>query len=151
MDITSTLGMQTEQHLPDVDMLEEDESYLRNCEPENSHMQFATEAKARGSYRRYTPQQSERLFDLVIEEGRSAKEAALMAGINIRAAQNYVKIYRDDEQKRLPGIERKPRTGCPGKLSETHTRFLTQLVNQNLTAVLHSTRCCVFRQGSKSL
>ncbi|KAJ1991697.1 hypothetical protein GGI25_005974 [Coemansia spiralis] len=41
MDITSTLGMQTEQHLPDVDMLEEDESYLRNCEPENSHMQFA--------------------------------------------------------------------------------------------------------------
>ncbi|KAI9505672.1 hypothetical protein BX070DRAFT_232826 [Coemansia spiralis] len=38
MDITSTLDMQTEQPLPDVDMLEEDESCLRNCEPENSHM-----------------------------------------------------------------------------------------------------------------
>ncbi|KAI9502888.1 hypothetical protein BX070DRAFT_225774, partial [Coemansia spiralis] len=66
-------------------------------------------------------------------------------------AQNYVKAYRDDEQKRLSGIERKPRKGCPGKLNEAHTRFLTQLANQNLTAVLHSTRYCVFRQGFKSL
>ncbi|KAI9502136.1 hypothetical protein BX070DRAFT_178703, partial [Coemansia spiralis] len=94
------------------------------------------EAKARGSYRRYTPQQIEKLFDLVIEEGRSAKEAALMAGINVRTAQHYVKTYRDDEQKRLPGIERKPRNGRPRKLNETHTRFCTQLVNQNPTAVL---------------
>ncbi|KAI9500714.1 hypothetical protein BX070DRAFT_229722, partial [Coemansia spiralis] len=54
-----------------------------------------TEAKARGSYRRYTSQQIKRLFDLVIEEGHSAKEAALMTGINVRAAQNYVKTYRD--------------------------------------------------------
>ncbi|KAI9504722.1 hypothetical protein BX070DRAFT_222747, partial [Coemansia spiralis] len=54
-----------------------------------------TEAKTGGSYRRYTPQQIERLFDLVIEEGRPAKEAALMTGINVRTAQNYVKTYRD--------------------------------------------------------
>ncbi|KAJ1991958.1 hypothetical protein EDC05_003112 [Coemansia umbellata] len=109
--------------------------------PGNEPKKKQTEAKARGSYRRYTPQQIERLFDLVIEEGPSAKEAALMAGINVRTAQNYVKTYRDDEQKRLPGIERKPRKGCLGKLNETHTRFLTQLVNQKPTAVLHSTRC----------
>ncbi|KAJ1995682.1 hypothetical protein EDC05_000616 [Coemansia umbellata] len=38
MDITSSLDMQTEQPLPDVDMLEEDESCSRNCEPENPHM-----------------------------------------------------------------------------------------------------------------
>ncbi|KAI9506006.1 hypothetical protein BX070DRAFT_219179, partial [Coemansia spiralis] len=54
-----------------------------------------TKAKARGSYRRYTPQQIESLFDLVIEEGRSAKEAVLMAVIDVRTAQNYVKTYRD--------------------------------------------------------
>ncbi|KAI9501044.1 hypothetical protein BX070DRAFT_265035 [Coemansia spiralis] len=41
MDITSTLDMQTEQPLPGVDMLEEDESCSRNCEPENSHMHSA--------------------------------------------------------------------------------------------------------------
>ncbi|KAI9505635.1 hypothetical protein BX070DRAFT_220427, partial [Coemansia spiralis] len=54
-----------------------------------------TEAKARGSYRQYMTQQIERLFDLVMEEGRSAKEAALMTGINVRTAQNYFKTYRD--------------------------------------------------------
>ncbi|KAI9503587.1 hypothetical protein BX070DRAFT_224193, partial [Coemansia spiralis] len=64
--------------------------------PGNEPKKKQTEAKARGSYRRYTPQQIERLFDLVIEEGPSAKEAALMAGINVRTAQNYVKTYRDD-------------------------------------------------------
>ncbi|KAI9506664.1 hypothetical protein BX070DRAFT_259993 [Coemansia spiralis] len=42
MDITSTLDMQTEQPLPDVDVLEEDESCPRNCEPENSHMHSTT-------------------------------------------------------------------------------------------------------------
>ncbi|KAI9504587.1 hypothetical protein BX070DRAFT_113413 [Coemansia spiralis] len=157
--------MQTEQPLPDVDMLEKGESCPRNCEPENSHMHSTvssgwqnsrlhaedsifihmrtlldidppestygekllegpskpgneprkkqTEAKSRGSYRRYTMQQIERFFDLVIEEGCSAKEAVLLAGINVRTAQNYVKTYRDDEQKRLPGSEPKPRKGCP--------------------------------------
>ncbi|KAI9505059.1 hypothetical protein BX070DRAFT_221384 [Coemansia spiralis] len=67
------------------------------------------------------------------------------------SSQNYVKTYRGDEQKRLSGSEHKSRKGCPGKLNETHTQFLIQLVNQNPTAVLHSTTCCVFRQGSKSL
>ncbi|KAI9502889.1 hypothetical protein BX070DRAFT_235298 [Coemansia spiralis] len=38
MDITSILDMQSEQPLPDVDVLEEDKSCPRNCEPENSHM-----------------------------------------------------------------------------------------------------------------
>ncbi|KAI9503558.1 hypothetical protein BX070DRAFT_224137, partial [Coemansia spiralis] len=63
--------------------------------PRNEPGKKQTEAKARGAYRRYTPQQIERLFDLVIEEGRSAKEAALVTGINVRTAQNYLKTYRD--------------------------------------------------------
>ncbi|KAI9502074.1 hypothetical protein BX070DRAFT_246966 [Coemansia spiralis] len=193
MDITSTLNMQTEQPLSDVEMPEEDESCPRNCEPENSHIHSIacsgwqnsrlhaedsifihtltlmdidppesthgekllgapfkpenepkkkqTEAKARESYRRYTPQQIKRLFDLVIEEGRSAKEAALMTGINVRTAQNYAKTYRDDEQKRLPGIKRKPRKECLGKLNVAHIRLLTHFVNQSpTTQACHSAR-----------
>ncbi|KAI9500471.1 hypothetical protein BX070DRAFT_230140, partial [Coemansia spiralis] len=66
-----------------------------HSKPGNEPKKKQTEAKARGAYRRYTSQQIERLFDLVIEEGRSAKEVALMTGINVRTAQNYVKIYRD--------------------------------------------------------
>jgi len=42
--------------------------------------------KPRGPYRRYTALQIEKLFDLVIEKGKTAKEAALMTGINIRTA-----------------------------------------------------------------
>ncbi|KAI9502230.1 hypothetical protein BX070DRAFT_253557 [Coemansia spiralis] len=38
MDITNILNTQTEQHLPDVNMLEEDEGCPQNCEPEHSHM-----------------------------------------------------------------------------------------------------------------
>jgi transposase len=68
-------------------------------------------SKVRGTYRRYTRDQVEKLFDLVIEEGKTAKEAALINDINIRTAQHYIKKYNDDEEKRLPSIHRKPRVG----------------------------------------
>ena len=42
--------------------------------------------KPRGSYRRYNDDQIEKLIDLVIEEGKIAKGAALITGINIRTA-----------------------------------------------------------------
>ena len=58
--------------------------------------------KRRGSYRRYNDDQIEKLFDLVIEEGKAAKEAELITGINIRTAQHYVKRYNEDEERRLP-------------------------------------------------
>ena len=69
--------------------------------------------KPRGSYRRYNLDQIEKLFDLVIEEGKTAKDAALVTGINIRTAQHYVKMYNDDEVRRLPfchkSLELKPK------------------------------------------
>ena len=37
----------------------------------------------------------------MIEEGKSAKDAALITGINIRTAQHYIKKYKDDEEKML--------------------------------------------------
>ena len=47
--------------------------------------------KPRGPYRRYTTHQIEKLFDIVIAEGKTAKEAEVMTGINIRTAQHYIK------------------------------------------------------------
>ncbi|KAJ1732728.1 hypothetical protein LPJ61_001917, partial [Coemansia biformis] len=89
---------------------------------------------------RYTPQQIEWLFDLVIEEGRTAKKAVLAVGINVRTAQNYVKMYRDDEQGRLPGAAHRPRTGCRGELNSAHTQFLTAFIEKNPATVLADIR-----------
>ncbi|KAJ2557933.1 hypothetical protein EV175_001057 [Coemansia sp. RSA 1933] len=123
--------------LMDVDPPEDDYSEERQAVPSPPQTRKEhVRDKTRGPYRRYTPQQIERLFDLVIEEGRTAKEAALMTGINVRTAQNYVKTYREDEQGRLPGVERKPGSGRPAKLNEEHSQFLAQFVNNNPTAVL---------------
>ena len=45
--------------------------------------QYVRPVKPRGPYRRYTTHQIEKLFDIVIEKGKTAK-VALMTGINIR-------------------------------------------------------------------
>jgi hypothetical protein len=63
--------------------------------------------KSRGSYRRYNDDQIEKLIDLVLEEGKTAKETVLITGINIRTAQHYVKRYNEDEERRLPVCHRK--------------------------------------------
>src|ERR1700730_2250773 len=47
-----------------------------------SASQKSSKQKSRGPYRRYTAHQVERLFYLVIEEGLTAKAAALETGIN---------------------------------------------------------------------
>src|ERR1700738_2086260 len=65
--------------------------------------------KPRGSYRRYNLDQIEKLFDLVIEEGKTAKEDALITSINVRTAQHYLKRYDDDEERHLPVCHKKPR------------------------------------------
>ncbi|KAM3578689.1 hypothetical protein VKS41_008889 [Umbelopsis sp. WA50703] len=36
--------------------------------------------------------------------GKTAKDAALLTGINIRTAQHYIKKYNDDEERRLPSM-----------------------------------------------
>jgi hypothetical protein len=55
--------------------------------------------KKRGSYRRFTDHQIEQLFEYVSEQGNTAKNAALLTGINIRTAQHYIKKYNDDERR----------------------------------------------------
>jgi hypothetical protein len=64
--------------------------------------------KPRGPYRRYTAHQIEQLFDYVIEQGKTAEDAALLTGINIRTAQHYIKKHNDDEERGLPLSGRKP-------------------------------------------
>lgn len=72
----------------------------------------------------------------MIEEGKSAKDAALITGINIRTAQHYIKKYNDDEEKRLPIRCSKPAAGRKGKLTEEHSRFLVEYIDERAAAVL---------------
>ena len=96
--------------------------------------------KPRGSYRRYNDDQIEKFIDLVIEEGKTAKGAALITGINIRTAQHYVKRYNEDEERRLPVCHRKPRIGAKGKLTEAHTQFLLDYIDKHPTSILEDIR-----------
>ncbi|EIE90783.1 hypothetical protein RO3G_15494 [Rhizopus delemar RA 99-880] len=50
----------------------------------------------------YSPEQVQELLDLVIEEGLFARKAGAIVGIVERTAQNYVKTYKEDDEKRLP-------------------------------------------------
>ncbi|OZJ06845.1 hypothetical protein BZG36_00042 [Bifiguratus adelaidae] len=83
--------------------------------------------KPRGSYRRYNFDQIEKLFDLVIEEGKTAKDAALITGINIRTAQHYIKRYNDDEERRLPVCNRQPRIGAKDYIDKHPTSILEDI------------------------
>lgn len=112
-----------------------EENFVEKTPLPPQERQETVKPKTRGSYRRYTPYQIEKLFDLVIEEGKTAKEAALITGINVRTAQNYIKMYNNDEERRLPGIQRKPRAGRPAKLNDAHSRFLIEFIDKNSTAV----------------
>ena len=52
---------------------------LSEQQPTGKRTRQTRPSKARGPYRRYTAYQIEKLFDLVIEEGKSAKDAALIS------------------------------------------------------------------------
>jgi transposase len=60
--------------------------------------------------------------------------------INIRTAQRYVKKYNDDEEKRLPVRCSKPTAGCIGKLTEEHSKFLVEYVDEHPAAVFSDIR-----------
>jgi transposase len=96
--------------------------------------------KTRGPYRRYTAYQIEQLFDYVIEQGKTAKEAALLTGINIRTAQHYIKKYNDDDERRLPVSGRKSGVGRKAKLTQAHSQFLIDYVDEYPAAVLSDIR-----------
>ncbi|KAG0944558.1 hypothetical protein G6F57_002252 [Rhizopus arrhizus] len=78
----------------------------------------------------------EKLFDLIIKEGFTTKAAALATGINVRTAQNYVKTYNNDPERRLPGSYSKPRGRPRDKLTEEHSKFLVDYIEKNTTAIL---------------
>ncbi|KAG1545736.1 hypothetical protein G6F49_010704 [Rhizopus delemar] len=79
------------------------------------------------------------LLDLVIEEGLSARKAGAIVGIVKRTAQNYVKTYEEDEEKRLPG-GKKQRVSWERKLQSHHTNFLCVCYEKNAQAVLWQAR-----------
>jgi transposase len=96
--------------------------------------------KPRGPCKRYTAHQIGKLYDIVIEEGKTAKEAALVTGINIRTAQHYIKKYNDDEERRLPVTVRKLGAGRKARLTEAHSQFLIEYVDKYPAAILSDIR-----------
>ncbi|OAD78072.1 hypothetical protein PHYBLDRAFT_164949 [Phycomyces blakesleeanus NRRL 1555(-)] len=52
----------------------------------------------RGSYRKYNQNQVNKLFSLVFSENQTAAAAARETGINVRTAQNYVRLAREKIQ-----------------------------------------------------
>jgi hypothetical protein len=54
----------------------------------------------------------------VFEEGKTAKDAALVTGINVRTAPHYIKNFNDEQEKCLSvGGSKKFSAGCTGKLN----------------------------------
>ena len=72
----------------------------------------------------------------MIEEGKTAKEATLITGINIRTAQHYIKKYNDDDERRLPDGYRRPRVRHLRKLTDAYSQFLMEYIDMHPTAVL---------------
>jgi predicted hydrolase (HD superfamily) len=97
--------------------------------------------KSGGSYKRYTAYQTEKLLDQVIEERKTTKDAAFMTGIKIRTARHYIKYYHDDEQKWVPvGGSKKFSTDRTNKLTEEHSKFLVEYIDERPAAVLFKIR-----------
>src|ERR1700731_4018236 len=92
------------------------------------------------SYTWFTAQQIEKLFDIVIEAGKTTKEAALLTDITIRAAQHYIKKYNDDEKRRLPVSVRKLGAGRKARLTEAHYQFFIEYVDRYPAAILSDIR-----------
>ncbi|EIE79043.1 hypothetical protein RO3G_03748 [Rhizopus delemar RA 99-880] len=60
-------------------------------------------------------------------------------GIVERTVQNYVKTYKEDDEKRLPG-GRKQRVSWEGRLQPHHTNFLCVFYEKNPRAILWQAR-----------
>jgi hypothetical protein len=90
--------------LMDIDTsveLQQVPSVTAPTEPYESSTEKERARKPREPYRQYTAHQVEQLFNSVIEHGKTAKDAAFLAGINIRTAQHYIKKYNYDEERRV--------------------------------------------------
>jgi transposase len=109
-------------------------------------LQNVRPVKVRGSYRRYTAFQTEKLFEVVIEAGKTAKDAALMIGISIRTAQHNIKKYHDDEEKFSPVAGNKKFSAGPtNKLAEQHSNFLVEYIDERPAAVLSKIKHHVYQ------
>lgn len=94
----------------------------------------------RGGYRTYTDEQIEKLIDLVIEQHATAAEAARITGINERTAQRLVKEWKDRGSNELPvRSQTAKRRGPKNKLTEEHSQFLIDYIDENPLAVLEET------------
>ena len=76
----------------------------------------------------------------MIEEGKTAKEATLITGINVRTAQHYVKKYNDDEERGLLCRYRKTKVRNGDKLTAAPSPFLIHYSDKYPMSVLADNR-----------
>ncbi|OAD79065.1 Homeodomain-like DNA binding domain-containing transcription factor [Phycomyces blakesleeanus NRRL 1555(-)] len=100
----------------------------------------------RGTYHKYMPEQVQGLFELVIENGWTAKMAAKKMGINVRTGQNYIAQYRKDEEQRLPGSTGKRSVSTPPKLLQQHSSFLIVYFENNVAVTLQEARTALLEK-----
>ncbi|KAM3578741.1 hypothetical protein VKS41_008760 [Umbelopsis sp. WA50703] len=103
-DASTEAAMVLLRILMDIDTsveLQQVPSVAAPTEPYESSTKKERARKPREPYRQYTAHQIEQVFNSVIEQGKTAKDAAFLAGINIRTAQHYVKKCNNDEERCL--------------------------------------------------
>ncbi|OAD81195.1 hypothetical protein PHYBLDRAFT_138734 [Phycomyces blakesleeanus NRRL 1555(-)] len=125
------------------------------------------ESIGRGSYQKYNQNQVNKLFSLVFLENQTAAAAARETGINVRTAQNYVRLAREkiqadfdaatvetDESNGLETMEVKevsaPKERKHGnqKLFQAHSAFFLKFFKNKPDATLEQARIAVMEEFS---
>ncbi|OAD65569.1 hypothetical protein PHYBLDRAFT_175957 [Phycomyces blakesleeanus NRRL 1555(-)] len=125
------------------------------------------ESIGRGSYRKYNQNQVNKLFSLVFSENQTAAAAARETGINVRTAQNYVRLAREkiqadfdaatvetDESNGLETMEveevsaPKERKHGNQKLFQAHSAFFLKFFENKPDATLEQARIAVMEEFS---
>ncbi|OAD71061.1 hypothetical protein PHYBLDRAFT_171124 [Phycomyces blakesleeanus NRRL 1555(-)] len=125
------------------------------------------ESIGRGSYQKYNQNQVNKLFSLVFSENQTAAAAAREMGINVRTAQNYVRLAREKiradfdaatvETDKSNGLETMeveevsaPKEQKHGnqKLFQAHSAFFLKLFENKSDATLEQARIAVMEEFS---
>ncbi|KAI9255967.1 hypothetical protein EDC94DRAFT_661950, partial [Helicostylum pulchrum] len=72
-----------------------------------------------GTYKKYTPQDREKLFNLIREKGMSTRSAALQLGINPSTAQTWAKKEQDEQDARVYRQTQERASESPSSLSSS--------------------------------
>ncbi|KAI8092319.1 uncharacterized protein B0P05DRAFT_568488 [Gilbertella persicaria] len=107
--------------------------------PKNPNTKSQTsDRNTKRQHRSYKEEQIKELKDIVALKQFSTTQAGFIVGINERTARYYMKEYKNDEAKGLPG--RKSKNIKTGKLEQLHKEFLDSFFANNSEAMAWQAR-----------